>query len=230
MDIITKLKKLLENLYSNKAFKILFLSLFILVVVYKYSNIKDGIKTISSNKESMDELNIPKKINIIKKTQDNFITEVAIKKKEKLEDMKKIEKEELKKEEEENKKNEKIAKLKEEFKSESKKNSYTLKSGDIANVKMIITDGDNYDINIEAMNLPMKVNNDENNMFGRKLLGRKVGEVVLITFREFLEDKSFKNALEKIKKQENLQGVNLDFETMKNSQIVYRIKILGVSK
>ncbi len=232
MDIITKLKKTLERLYSNKIFRTLFFTLFLLIVVYKYSNMRSGIETISSNPEVIDGLNVPKKINVIKKAQDTFITEVDTKNKEKEkkeEKLKKMQEMEKKREEEQRIKEEKIAKLKKEFTSRTNKDSHVLENGDIANVKMIITNGDDYSINMDPMNLPIKINNDRNNIFGRKLLGKKVGQVVVIPFKDFLEDRGFKSALDKAQKEQDLSNSELNFEAMKNSQIAYRIKIISFS-
>lgn len=233
MDIITKLKKILERLYSNKAFRIIFFLLFLLIVIYKYSNMKTGIETISSNPEVIDGINIPKKINVIKKAQDTFMTEVDVKNKEKEkreEKIKKLKEVERQKEEEQRIKDEKIAKLKDEFTSKTNKGSYVLKSGDIADVKMIITNGDDYSINMEPMNLPIKTNNDKNNIFGRRLMGKKVGQVVIIPFKDFLEDHEFQNTLNKVKNEQSISNSELNFDSLKDSQITYRIKIIGLSK
>ena len=231
MDIITRLKEALRKIYSNKAFRTVFFLFFLLVVAYKYSNIKTGIRNLSSNPEAIEGMNIPKKINVIKNMQDTFTTEVDTRNQEKQDRQEKLEK--LKKIEEEKARNEeikekKIAKLKKEFTSKTNKNSYVLKAGDVANTKMIITNGDDYNANMDPIDLPIRVNNDRNNMFGRKLIGKKVGQVVLIPFKDFLEDQSFKDTLEKVKKEQNISDSDFNFDVLKNSNVIYRIKILNI--
>jgi len=233
MDIITKFKRMLEDLYSNKVFRVLFFALFIILVIYKYSNVRNGIETIVDNPNIIEGVNVPKKISVIRKTQNTLIAETEANNKEKEEreeKIKKLQEIEQQKAEQKKKREEKIEELKKEFTSKTSRSSYILKSGDVADVAMLITNGDNYNLNIEPIKMPIKIDNRKNNIFGRKLIGKKVGQVVVIPLKDFLEDKSLRDAIQKVEKEQIVSNSDLKLDVLKNSQVVYRVKILGLSK
>ncbi len=234
MDIITRIKKSLDTLYSNKLFRMLFFLFVALVIIYKYSNVKTGINNIYENNKknavNNKEIEKPKKINVFKAITDevyikNFNREQERKKrlnKEKIEEMKRLA--ELKKEKE-------MEALKKEFEPSSKKGRI-IKNGDLVNVKMLVTKGSDFNnFSSTPISFQIKVDNKSNNIIGKKLLNNRVGDVILIYIGEFLNEESFQKNIQQAKQQnEDIKNINIDsaIDLMKKSGLIYRIKIVSV--
>ena len=225
-DIINKTKNKINKIYANKFFKVLFFLLFLIIAIYKYSNVADIVK----NKNSLNTDKTPQKINVLKKIQDNVHTDLIIKKREndninmELEKIKLIsEKKEKKREEAE-----KMAEsLKKEFIEQIKpKTNRRIKINDIVEIKFIITNGNDFNIKVDPIIIPVEVTKEENNIFGRHLLNKRVGEVVNIPFIEFMQEPFFKNAINKVTKEQNLKTNDLKLDVLSKSNMIYRIKII----
>lgn len=232
METINKTKKKIDSFYSNKIFRFVFFVACIVLVIYNYSNIKEGInpKTIGKN----SNLDIPQKINTIRKAQDIIFAETKVqsenneKKQEEIENIKIVE--QYNKMEQEKSQKRTDALRKEFTTSTAKKNSRKLVIGDMAEVKMIVTGGDNFNIPIEPIVMSVKVNKQKENIFGRYLIGKRVGEIVNIPLKVFLDRGTFQKEFEKVKKNQNLKDVDINFDAMANSNVLYRIKIIKLKK
>lgn len=230
MDVIDKAKNKLNSFYSNKIFRFFFFMVCIGAILYYYGNAKDKIKSVSTDSRVADNMNIPKKISFVKKAQDTLFLETSVKneqnldRKKRLEEMAALEKQRT---EEREKAQKKIDDLKKEFTAKNtSKSTRRLVVGDIVEVKMIMTIGDDFSIPIEPMILPIKVSNEKNNIYGKYLVGKRIGDVVNIPFSEFLNNQTFKKEIEKIKKEQNIKDANINLDMLTRSNIIYRLKIL----
>lgn len=224
MDVINKIKNFLEDLYDNKIFKFFFFGICIILVFYHYGHLDKVKEKIKSNPSKiMDEINIPKKINIIKQKRRELANK-SISKRKKIEKRKKEIKHKILKEkknkEKLHKKRQKLKKLNNDFKSNIQKNAHILKKGEFAKIKLIII-SNGFTLDNEPIETIVKINNKKNNFFGRKLIGKKVGEVVVINIKELIKDKYLR---ENIKKSiDNIDQLNI----LNKAYIIYKIKILG---
>lgn len=230
MDPISKVKKRLDSFYSNKFFRFFFFAACIGAVMYYYGNAKDKINLVSKDPKIIDNVNIPQKISFIKKTQDTIFVETAVKNEENLKKQQRIEAMatlEKRKEEEKEKAKKRADDLRREFTSKNNsKSTRRIVVGDIVEIKMIITTGDNFNIPTEPMVLSMRITNNKENIYAKYLKGKRAGDIVNIPFSEFMNNQIFQKELERIKKEQNLDNVNINFDAIAKSNIMYRIKIL----
>ncbi|MDR2526777.1 MAG: hypothetical protein LBC92_02805 [Rickettsiales bacterium] len=137
----------------------------------------------------------------------------------------------------------KIESLKKEFKDNKSKNGKKIKINDVVNVKILITYKDDFD----TANSPMQITviADKNDAIGKNLIGKTIGNVVVVPLNKIFREMNidFNAELAKIQKEnpdlqsdfqmEEIREVvkKTDYKKMFNeSPMVYRIKILGFFK
>ena len=232
MDIITLFKKNINKLYENKLFRFVFFAICFAVIIFNYSNIRRVFNEPTNTNVSANNKNdvSPQKVNIVKKIRTNLY------KKEIIENQKKEDEEELKLQKEkeaikEKEREEKIAKIKLEF-TTSPKNGKIVKQSDFVNVKMLSTNGDNFDNIIrDPVEILIIADKKSDNFVSKRLVGKRVGDVVVVTMGEFVEESDFKNNFEKqLRKNGALDKKTVDnlIKSLKKSPMKYRIKIVSI--
>lgn len=184
MDIITRIKNIIANLYSKKTFRILLAIIFLAFVLKHYSSIPENIK-------KNDGINIfsPSKIK-------NKIEEETI--------LKQQEREEIKKKTISNKKEEiynielaknklaleKLNNIKTPAKQATKKTAPITnnisRNGDLVVVDMIVSDEKTNDILMKVDELSILINDDPQNIFAKYVVNKKAGDLVIIPIKNIV--------------------------------------------
>lgn len=171
MDIITKLKNILINLYSNKAFKIFFAIIFVVFILKNYSSVPQHIEKIKDKEKVLSIRQIKEKMEVEailkQKKQEQIAKNIATKNETKGT----------------------------ETKADSQKLSLNnvgiskdiAQDGDLVTIEMVLIDTSSNKIITKVDEMPVIINNDETNIFAKYLKGRKVGSSVAIPISEFAD-------------------------------------------
>ena len=227
MDFITKIKNFLNKLYSNGFFKSIVFCLFFILVLYKYSNIRNiNIGSFGNKNSDNDSFDTVEKISPVKTIRDEVYIKLDEKKK-RNERLAQLAKEnEMAKMEAEARK-EKIEEVKKEFTPKLNKTGRVVKHDYIVTIKMVTTNGDVFSSNMQPITVDLPIN--ESNPFAQAIIGKRVGDVVTMTAKEVFESKTMKDSFDKIK-DDNLtkDDINNFTNAIKNSDVLYRIKIVDI--
>jgi hypothetical protein len=178
MDMIDKIKDFLINIYSNKFFRITFITAVLFLILKHYSSVPEYIKNVKNNNFFVEKIahkmekeavlrqkqqEIPKKLNKnipnINIDEENIITE-------------------------------KVNERNKELNANSNiNNNLIVKNGDLIMIEMILFNKEISDIISKVDEIPVFINDDSSNLFAKYFKNKRVGYSVIIPLSELADQK-----------------------------------------
>lgn len=228
MDTITKIKFFIKKLYGNKYFKFFVFIVFTIICLKKYSSLTNNIKNYSTKSIVQGK---PEKINAIKYISSTMFAKEEDEKKAQ-EEKNKLDQIRQKQNEEkliaEQKKQKEFEEFKKEFTPQNNKGTRTVKYNDKVRLKMIITNGDDFNIPMTPIIMDLQMINIKDNIFAKYVIGKNLNDVIIIPTSVFIDTDNLKKEMKKVEEKYKLNNVQINSSMFKESALIYRVKIVDI--